>query len=74
LEETESEEQEKNQPSTGIGLHSVEMRIKLYFGVEHAVSIYSKKDVGTLTVIRIPKITRADVDERGNLKENKQIK
>jgi len=50
------------------------MRIKLYFGVDHAVSIYSKKGVGTLTVIRIPKITRDDVDEHGNLKENKRIK
>lgn len=70
----EKAEQEKNRRSTGIGLHSVEMRIKLYFGVEHAVSIYSKKDVGTLTVIRIPKITRDDVDEHGNLIDNKQIK
>ncbi len=69
--ETEKAEQERNRCSTGIGLHSVEMRIKLYFGVDHAVSIYSKKDVGTLTVIRIPKITRDDVDENGNLKENK---
>lgn len=71
---TEKAEQERNRRSTGIGLHSVEMRIKLYFGVDHAVSIYSKKDVGTLTVIRIPKITRDDVDEHGNLKENRRIK
>lgn len=71
---TEKAEQERNRRSTGIGLHSVEMRIKLYFGVDHAVSIYSKKEVGTLTVIRIPKITKDDVDERGNLIENKRIK
>lgn len=63
------EEEEQNRRSSGIGLHSVESRIKLYFGVDRAVSIYSKKDVGTLTVIRIPRITVEDIDEHGNLKE-----
>lgn len=63
------EEDEKNRRSSGIGLHSVESRIKLYFGVDRAVSIYSKKDAGTLTVIRIPRITGEDIDEDGNLKE-----
>ena len=61
------EEEEQNRRSTGIGLHSIESRIKLYFGVDRAVSIYSKKDAGTLTVIRIPRITRADIDDHGNL-------
>ncbi|WP_367568406.1 histidine kinase [Lacrimispora sp.] len=65
------EEEEQNRRSTGIGLHSIEARIKLYFGVDRAVSIYSKKDTGTLTVIRIPRITREDIDDHGNLKENK---
>ena len=63
------EEEEQNRRSSGIGLHSVESRIKLYFGVDRAVSIYSKKDAGTLTVIRIPRITGEDIDEEGNLKE-----
>ncbi len=66
---TGKEEEEQNRRSSGIGLHSVESRIKLYFGVDRAVSIYSKKDVGTLTVIRIPRITAQDIDEHGNLKE-----
>lgn len=64
-------EQEQNRRSTGIGLHSIESRIKLYFGVDNAVSIYSKKDRGTLTIIRIPRITKEDIDEKGNLKEIK---
>lgn len=63
------EEEDQNRRSSGIGLHSVESRIKLYFGVDRAVSIYSKKDAGTLTVIRIPRITVEDIDEEGNLKE-----
>ena len=66
---TGKEEEEQNRRSSGIGLHSVESRIKLYFGVDRAVSIYSKKDVGTLTVIRIPRIIVEDIDEHGNLKE-----
>lgn len=61
--------QEKNRRSTGIGLHSVQMRIKLYFGLENAVSVYSKKGYGTLVVVKIPKITKNDVDENGNLKK-----
>jgi len=63
------DEEEQNRRSSGIGLHSVESRIKLYFGVDRAVSIYSKKDAGTLTVIRIPRITAEDIDEHDNLKE-----
>jgi len=65
----EKDEEDQNRRSSGIGLHSVESRIKLYFGVDRAVSIYSKKDAGTLTVIRIPRITGEDIDEEGNLKE-----
>lgn len=61
---------EKNRRSTGIGLNSVEMRIKLYFGLDHAVSIYSKEGQGTLVVVKIPRITKEDVDEEGNLKGN----
>ncbi len=60
-------EGEQNRRSTGIGLHSIEARIKLYFGVDRAVSIYSKQDSGTLTVIRIPRITGEDIDGHGNL-------
>ena len=56
--------------STGIGLHSIEMRIKLYFGIENAVSVYSRESGGTLVIVRIPKITRENIDENGNLKEN----
>lgn len=54
---------EKNRRSTGIGLNSVEMRIKLYFGLDHAVSIYSKEGQGTLVVVKIPRITKEDVEK-----------
>lgn len=67
---TSKDEEEQNRRSTGIGLHSIEARIKLYFGVDRAVSIFSKKDTGTLTVIRIPRITREDMDEHGNMSES----
>ena len=63
---------EKAPRSTGIGLHSVQMRIRLYFGIEDAVSIYSKKGMGTLVVVKIPVITKEDVDENGNLKEKQK--
>lgn len=63
---------EKAPRSTGIGLHSAQMRIRLYFGIEDAVSIYSKKGMGTLVVVKIPVITKEDVDENGNLKEKQK--
>lgn len=61
---------EKNRRSTGIGLHSVQMRIKLYFGLENAVAINSRQGCGTVVVVKIPKITASDVDEYGNLRQN----
>ena len=64
--------EEKAPRSTGIGLHSAQMRIRLYFGIEDAVSIYSKKGMGTLVVVKIPVITKEDVDESGNLKEKQK--
>lgn len=51
-------EEENNRRSTGIGLHSVQMRIMLYFGIENAVSISSRRGRGTCVTVRIPKITR----------------
>lgn len=63
---------EKAPRSTGIGLHSAQMRIRLYFGIEDAVSIYSKKGMGTLVVVKIPVLTKEDVDENGNLKEKQK--
>lgn len=61
-----TQKKEHTKRSTGIGLRSAKMRIYLYFGVEDAVSIYSKKDMGTLVVVKIPVITKADVDENEN--------
>ncbi|MDO5424668.1 MAG: histidine kinase [Eubacteriales bacterium] len=49
--------EEKNRRSTGIGLHNVEARLELYFNVKNALRIYSKPGEGTLTVLKIPKIT-----------------
>lgn len=61
------QDDEKNRRSTGIGLHSIEARIALYFGIEHAVKIYSKQDMGTATIVCIPKITKKDMDKDSNL-------
>lgn len=50
--------EEVNRRSTGIGLHNVEARLELYFNVKNSLKIYSREGRGTLTVIRIPKITK----------------
>lgn len=42
--------------SSGIGLYSVQARLKLYFNMENTVSIYSKEGMGTITVVTIPKL------------------
>lgn len=54
---------EVNRRSTGIGLHNVEARLELYFDMKNALRIYSVEGEGTLTVIRIPQITRDDVEK-----------
>lgn len=55
-----------NQKSSGIGLYSVEARIRLYFGSEDPVTLYSKKGMGTVTVIRVPHITEEDFQSINN--------
>lgn len=54
---------EVNRRSTGIGLHNVEARMELYFDVKRALRIYSVEGKGTLTVLRVPKITRDDMEK-----------
>lgn len=63
-----AEETEENRRSTGIGLHNVSERIKLYFGTAEPIKIYSKKGMGTMTVITLPRLTEADVGRDGELK------
>ncbi|MCL5071255.1 MAG: sensor histidine kinase, partial [Actinobacteria bacterium] len=40
--------------TTNIGVKNVHERIKLYFGEQYGLDIYSSKDVGTMVVIKIP--------------------
>lgn len=39
---------------TGIGLHNVDRRLKLYFGQEYGISIYSCEQLGTDVELRVP--------------------
>ncbi|GMQ61932.1 cache domain-containing sensor histidine kinase [Vallitalea maricola] len=57
-------QQKNHQPrkSTGIGLHNISDRLRLYFGVENGVRIYSKKGLGTVCIITIPKMTFKDIE------------
>ncbi|MBM6861787.1 sensor histidine kinase, partial [Clostridium saudiense] len=41
---------------SGIGLRNVNERIKLYFGNDYGLDIYSEPDEGTTIRIRMPKI------------------
>lgn len=61
---------DQNHKSSGIGLHSVSARIHLYFGQENAVSIFSKKGMGTVTIIRLPRIESADIEAVSQTIEN----
>lgn len=60
---TANENAEPNRRSTGIGLHNVEARMELYFDVKNALKIYSAEGKGTLTILRVPKINRADMEK-----------
>lgn len=47
---------EGHRRSTGIGLHNVAARITLYFGIEEPIHVYSRKGIGTITRIQLPKL------------------
>lgn len=64
-EEVEEERQMDMQRSSGIGLHNVAARIRLYFGIEEPVKISSIYGVGTIIIVQIPVLTKEDLDERG---------
>lgn len=73
-EEIEEVRQTDMQRSSGIGLHNVAARIRLYFGIEDSVKISSIYQVGTIIVVQIPVMTKEDLDERGeyNLQNHKK--
>ncbi|MDL2302442.1 histidine kinase [Lachnospiraceae bacterium OttesenSCG-928-D06] len=54
------EEKVSQKKGTGIGLYSISERIKLYFGKSNAVSIYSRKNKGTVVAITIPRVLSED--------------
>ena len=45
----------KNKKGSGIGLKNVHERIKLYFGEDYGLEIYSEPDEGTTIRIHMPK-------------------
>lgn len=49
--------------SSGIGVKNVNDRLKIYFGSKYGLSIKSELDVGTEITVRIPKITKEDINE-----------
>ncbi|PCL91457.1 cache domain-containing sensor histidine kinase [Paenibacillus lautus] len=51
---------------TGCGIRNIEQRVKLHYGSEYGVSIFSKVGIGTSVQIRIPARARnANPDKRG---------
>ncbi len=50
--------------STGIGLHNVYERLKLNFGIDDGLEIYSRQGRGTLTVLSMPLIGKDEADRR----------
>ena len=49
---------------SGIGLRNVHRRIRLTFGPEYGLTIFSEPDEGTLVRIRLPALTREEADRR----------
>ena len=47
-------EEENRKGHTGIGMHNVDRRLKLYYGPAYGITIYSAETVGTDVEIRIP--------------------
>ncbi|MCI1774425.1 MAG: sensor histidine kinase [Paenibacillus lautus] len=51
---------------TGCGIRNIDQRVKLHYGSEYGVSIFSKVGIGTSVQIRIPaRVRNANPDKRG---------
>lgn len=52
---------------TGIGLENIEQRIKLYFGEQYGVELYSEIEVGTTVKVILP-LVRTEEDRQDKIK------
>lgn len=72
IREHTSEEIIRRRKSTGIGLHNVYERLQLYFGAEYDLQIHSKEGVGTVTILKIPKISKTEAQAMNEAKKNEE--
>ena len=56
--------EKKRDNKNGIGLKNVNDRSKIYFGKKYGITIKSEPDKGTDIIVRIPKITKEDENEK----------
>ena len=49
---------------SGIGVRNVHQRIRLTFGEDYGLTIFSEPDEGTLVRVRLPALTREEADRR----------
>lgn len=61
----EGEDTLNKRKGSGIGLYSINERIKIYFGKTDAVGIYSKEGFGTIITVTIPKLSAKELYEKG---------
>lgn len=52
--------------STGIGMHNVYERLKIYFGDESSISIWSKKNIGTIIDLSLPIVNEEDAKKKND--------
>ena len=63
-----SKEHVKSRRGSGIGVRNVDQRIRLYFGEECGLSIWSEPDEGTCVTLRIPAIPYREWEEKHDKK------
>lgn len=54
--------------SSSLGMRNISDRLKIYFGTENGLKIYSKYQTGTIVEINIPKITKEEAEKRNKNK------
>lgn len=60
------EEKISDSRKNGVGVHNVQMRLKLYYGKEYGLSFESVRGKGTIAVIVIPKATREEGEDEAD--------
>lgn len=62
-----NEEPKQKKKGSGIGMKNVQQRIRLYFGEQYGLQVFSEPDEGTKIQIHLPSTTMEEIEHEGKI-------